>query len=84
MIPVLGPTVLGYLDLKSGEDSGLGRCRASQISKWGTLLFRPQKSNYSLLFLCKKPWIINTLISYQADKLGWGMNKPLSIKGRPG
>lgn len=47
------------------------------------LLFKSQKNNYSLLFLCKRPWIINTSISYQADKLGCGMNKPLSRKGRP-
>lgn len=31
----------------------------------------------------KRPRIINTLISYQADKLGHGRNKLLGRKGRP-
>lgn len=40
--------------------------------------------SYSLLFLYERPQIINTLISYQADKLGRGRNKLLGRKGRPG
>lgn len=79
-MPSLGSTVLRCFNLKEGEIPGGEGAQWVKSAHWARS-YSDLRRAIIASFFCKRPRIINTLISYQADKLGCGMNKLSAERG---
>lgn len=80
LMTVLGFTILGYFNLKRGELLGWEGAQQVKSVHWARWYSDLRRAIIPSSF-CKRPRIINTSISYQADKLDCGMNKLSAWRG---